>query len=117
VLAEFIREGHFGRHVRKMRKVYEERRRLLVEEIERALGLEHRMIGAAAGMHVALLFGDRHRDRELTATAAQKKLWLSALSLSYAGAPVRQGVVLGFGNTPVEQIPAAIGLLKTLLGA
>jgi hypothetical protein len=49
--------------------------------------------------------------------AAQKKLWLSALSLSYAGAPVRQGLVLGFGNTPAEQIPDAISLLKTLLGA
>jgi len=117
VLAEFIREGHFGRHVRKMRKVYEERRQILVEEIERVLGPRHRMMGAAAGMHVALLFGDRHRDRELTVKAAQKKLWLSALSLSYAGAPVRQGLVLGFGNTPAEQIPAAIGLLKTLLGA
>jgi GntR family transcriptional regulator/MocR family aminotransferase len=55
VLAAFIREGHFARHVRRMRKVYEERRRVLIEEIARQLAPVHQIIGSAAGLHLTLL--------------------------------------------------------------
>jgi GntR family transcriptional regulator/MocR family aminotransferase len=116
VLAQFIREGHFARHIRKTRKVYEERRQALVEEIECALGLRFRIMGASAGTHLALLLGDSYCDRDIVMKAAQKKLWLSALSLSYVASPARQGLVLGFGNTPTSQIPTAVVLLKAFLG-
>ena len=117
VLAEFIREGHFARHIRKMRKVYGERRQLLVNEIEREFEPPYQIIGAAAGMHLALVFADKHRDREVAEKALARKLWLSALSLSYVGPAVCQGWVLGFGNTPTHQIPSAVLLLKKILKA
>jgi len=117
VLAQFIREGHFARHIRKTRKVYEERRQVLVEEIKRAFGLRYRIMGASAGTHLALLLGDRYCDRDIVMKAAPKRLWLSALSLSYVASPTRQGLVLGFGNTPTSQIPAGVVLLKAFLGA
>jgi GntR family transcriptional regulator/MocR family aminotransferase len=117
VLAAFIREGHFARHIRKMRKIYDERRRVLVEELERQLGSSCKTAGSEAGMHLTLLLGDDHYDRTIAAKAVQQKLWLSALSLSYISHPVRQGLVLGFGNAPVKQIPAAVAVLKRILTA
>ncbi|HKD82630.1 MAG TPA: PLP-dependent aminotransferase family protein [Candidatus Angelobacter sp.] len=117
VLAQFIREGHFARHIRRMRKVYEERRRVLMEEIEHAFGPSHKIMGASAGMHVALLLGNNYCDHDIVMKAAQRKLWLSALSLSYVASTGRQGLVLGFGNTATHQIPAAVLSLKTLLDA
>src|SRR5215471_52508 len=115
VLAAFIKEGHFARHVRRMRKVYEDRRRVLVEEIERQFGPACEIAGAAAGLHLTLLLGDKVRDRQIAEKAVQRKLWLSPLSLSYIGSSFRQGLVLGFGNTPATQIPGAVRLLKEIL--
>jgi GntR family transcriptional regulator/MocR family aminotransferase len=115
VLAAFIREGHFRRHIRTMRKVYEERRALLVEHIERAFGSSCTIMGAEAGMHLTLLLPDMRDDCKIAEKAIQRKLLLSALSLSYAGRSPRQGLVLGFGNTPLRQIPDAVLLLKQVV--
>lgn len=115
VLANFIKEGHFTRHIRRMRKVYEDRRRVLVAELERQLGLSYEIVGTAAGMHLTLLLGDQVRDTQIADAAVQRKLWISALSLSYVGPFPRQGLVLGFGNTPSTQIPAAVRMLKDIL--
>jgi GntR family transcriptional regulator/MocR family aminotransferase len=117
VLTEFIREGHFARHVRRMRQIYGERRRVLVKEIERELGSCCTIVGGEAGMHLTLLINGRFKDREIAARAAARKLWLSALSLSYVGETSQHGFVLGFGNTRVSEIPKAVRLLKELLNA
>ena len=117
VLSTFIREGHFTRHIRRMRKIYEERRRILVEEIEQQFGSLCRITGAAAGMHLTVLFDDQLNDREIAAKALRDKLLLSALSLSYFERSPRHGFVLGFGNTPVRQIPGAVSLLKRMVSS
>jgi GntR family transcriptional regulator / MocR family aminotransferase len=116
VLAAFIREGHFARHVRRMRKLYEERRRVLIEQIEKQLGPSYKLMGTAAGMHLTLLPGNNIRDRQIAQRAVARNLWLSPLSASYMGRSPRQGLVLGFGNSPVTQIPRAVFLLKEILG-
>lgn len=115
VLTEFIREGHFARHIRKMRQIYGERHRVLVKEIERELYPLCTIVGGEAGMHLTILIGDSLRDSEIAAKAAERKLWLSALSLSYVGDAPRQGFVLGFGNTRASEIPGAVRRLKKLL--
>ena len=118
IVAEFIREGHFARHIRKMRTIYATRRRVLVDEIQRQLGDLCRIVGAEAGMHVTLLMrSDGKRDQEIAVKATERKLWLSPLSLSYIGTPSQQGLVLGFGNTREEQIPGAVRVLKRILTA
>lgn len=115
VLAAFIREGHFARHVRRMRRVYEQRRQVLIEQINRQFGSSRHVVGTAAGLHLTLILGDKVRDRQVAERAAERKLWLSPLSLSYIGPAPRQGLVLGFGNAPVTQIPRAVLLLKEIL--
>jgi len=115
VLTDFIRQGHFGRHIRKMREVYRERRRLLVSEIRRQIGSACTIVGGEAGLHLAILLNSQVRDTDITARAFKRKLWLSPLSLSYVGVDPRQGLVLGYGNTPTSQIPEALRLLKTLV--
>jgi GntR family transcriptional regulator/MocR family aminotransferase len=115
VLTEFIREGHFARHIRKMRQIYAERRSVLVQEIERELYPSCKIVGGGAGMHLTILIHDGIQDSEIAAKAAERKLWLSPLSLSYLSDSPRQGLVLGFGNTRASEIPGAIRLLSKLL--
>lgn len=116
VLADFIREGHFARHIRRMRLLYGERRSSLIESIRKELGLGADITGGDAGMHLSLSLKDI-RDREIAARAAKANLWLVPLSTSYTGTPLRQGFILGFGSTAVEDIPNAVGRLRTLLEA
>ena len=115
VMAEFIREGHFARHIRRMRPMYAARRRALVAAIDRELGGRTTIAGDAAGMHLAVLLRDKHDDRAIAAEAARRSLYLSPLSAAYAGDAPRSGFVLGFGNTRENQIAAAVRQLAALL--
>src|SRR5213596_40931 len=99
VMADFIREGHFARHIRRMRPIYAERRRVLVGELERELGDQLEIVGDEAGMHLATFLASNRNDREIAAKAAQQSLCLSSLSSLYLGSASRRGFVLGFGNT------------------
>ena len=117
VMLEFIREGHFARHIGRMRPIYAERREVLVTELARAFGEGAMIIGDEAGMHLALLLSKLRNDQQLAARAAKESLWLSPLSASYVGKSPRHGFVLGFGNTRANQIPAAVRHLKGLCAA
>ena len=116
VLADFIREGHFSRHIRRMRLLYAERRSVLIENIREQLGPETEIIGGQAGMHLSLTV-DGIDDREITNHAAEQRLWLVPLSSCYLSSPARQGFILGFGSTPVEQIPEAVSKLSALVNS
>jgi GntR family transcriptional regulator/MocR family aminotransferase len=115
VMSDFIRAGHFARHIRRMRPIYAERRRVLVAELERQLGDNLTIMGHQAGMHLAIFLAPGRDDRKIAATAARQSLWLSALSSSYVGRTPRHGFVLGFGNAKANDIPQAVRHLKKLI--
>ena len=114
VMADFIREGHFARHIRRMRPIYAGRWRMMVEAIERELGGCATVTSDAAGMHLAVLLSGKRSDREIAARAAQQSLYVSALSDLYLGTSC-PGLVLGFGNTKETQIAAAVRQLKSIM--
>jgi GntR family transcriptional regulator/MocR family aminotransferase len=58
VLALFIEEGQFERHLRRMRKVYERRRAALLEAFETHLGSRAVITGTESGMHVLVRIED-----------------------------------------------------------
>ncbi|MFZ0746172.1 MAG: PLP-dependent aminotransferase family protein [Terracidiphilus sp.] len=115
VLADFMGQGHFGRHIRKMRRLYGERRTVLIECIKKEFGEMLEVHGAEAGMHLTVTLPEGYQDREIVARAAREKLWLWPLSPYYIGRKTRQGFVLGFGSTSADQIPRAIQRLRALL--
>lgn len=115
VMSDFIREGHFARHVRRMRPIYAERRRVLIAELEHQLGDSSTIMGDQAGMHLAIFLAPGRDDRKIAATAARQSLWLSALSSSYVGRAPRHGFVLGFGNAKANDIPQGVRHLKKLI--
>ncbi len=115
VMTEFIHQGHFARHIRRTRTLYAERRNALVDAIRSELGPQFEIAGGEAGMHVVVLLPDGLRDEEIAARAAKRKLWLWPLSSSYVGKVVRQGFILGFAGTRVEELPAAVKRLKSAI--
>jgi len=115
VLTDFINQGHFGRHIRRMRQLYGERRTVLIESLREEFGKRLEVHGAAAGMHVSVTMREVVNDRAIAAKAAAERLWLMPLSPSYLGKKPRQGFVLGFGSTPANQIPRAVRKLRAML--
>ena len=114
VLADFIGEGHFARHIRRMRSVYAERRNALVENLHDHFGSVMEVTGAEAGMHLSAVLNGIP-DRELSVRGARENLWLVPLSAFYMGKAAQQGFILGFGSTSVEEMPAAVQKLRTLV--
>jgi len=114
VLADFIAEGHFARHIRRTRVVYAERRNALIENLQDQFGSLVEIAGVEAGMHLSIILNGIS-DRELSVRAAQENLWLVPLSSFYLGKTARQGFILGFGSTLVQEMPAAVRKLRTLV--
>ena len=115
VLTDFMEQGHFGRHVRKMRQILGERRNALIDSICDEFGDMLEVHGSAAGKHVSVTLPAGFNDREIATRASKERLWLSPLSRYYAEKRPRHGFVLGFGSTPTEQIPAAVRRLRDLV--
>ena len=115
VLADFISEGHFARHIRRMRVLYHERRTALVDNISKELGSMVEVLGSEAGMHLAVTLPNRYHDLEIAERAARQNLWIWPLSRSYLGEVSRPGFILGFGSASVAEIPRAVRKLRNLL--
>lgn len=57
-LADFLRDGHFERHLRRMRRVHRRRRDALLDALHSHFGDDAVPLGDAAGMHVVVRFAD-----------------------------------------------------------
>jgi GntR family transcriptional regulator/MocR family aminotransferase len=112
VLTDFIREGHFGRHIRRMRMLYMERRKALVKAIRMELGDMLEVIGAEAGMHLAVLLPPGMNDVAVSRKAAQWGVSATPLSTCYLRPPARAGLILGYAGVNAHQIHDGIRKLK-----
>ena len=115
VLADFIAEGHFSRHIRRMRTLYAERRSVLVESLAREFGSQLQVIGNMAGIHLAVTLPKGLDDVAIAKRAAKESLWLWPLSPTYIGKPSHHGCILGFGSTTAAEIPGAVRRFQMIL--
>ncbi|MFW6085504.1 MAG: PLP-dependent aminotransferase family protein, partial [Gemmatimonadota bacterium] len=114
VLADFMAEGHFPVHVRRVREVYEERRDLCLELAGELLPETVRAGPAAAGMHVALRLPGSVDDAEISARARRLGLDVPALSNHALEHPVR-GLLVHYGNATTSEIERGMGALGRIL--
>ena len=96
VLAEFISERHFARHIRRMRGMYEERQQTLVEEARKSLGGRLEVVPAKAGMHLIGWLPDGDSDREVSRRGAEAGLNLAPVSAYCINQKLRGGLLLGY---------------------
>ena len=117
VLADFMEQGHYARHIRKTRLIYAERRQALVDALTRTFGENIQILGAEAGMYLTITSPPGFLDVEIAYRAAEEKLWLWPLSLTYAAKNVRQGFILGFSSARTPELRKAVNHLERLVGA
>ena len=106
-LCDFLREGHFARHLRRMNAAYAERRRVLVAELGDAVEIA----GDRAGMHLVLLLPRGADDHAIAIRAAKRGVSVIPLSTCFARKP-RPGLVLGYGAAREGEIADAVRRLR-----
>jgi GntR family transcriptional regulator/MocR family aminotransferase len=114
-MADFIREGHFARHLRRMRQLYRERYTALTEAIREQAASEFEVLGSDTGMHLAVLLPKDVDDVAFTRRAAMAGVSVRPLSICYLKPPKRGGLILGYGGATPAQIRAGVRVLKGLL--
>lgn len=114
-LRDFIREGHFARHLRRMRSLYLHRRTALLEGLAEHCA-DHLVVhNADAGLHISTLLPDGVDDRAIIARMREHGLAGEALSTCYAGDAAESGLLLGFGGSDENSITDATFTLGKLL--
>lgn len=116
VLTDFINEGHFARHIRRMRVLYEERQKVLVTAAERELSGLLDVSPAAAGMHLVGWLPEGVSDKAAAESAARHRVKTAPLS-AYSLEPLsRGGLVLGYTSLNARQIRDGVLRLAKALG-
>ncbi|MGA8272508.1 MAG: PLP-dependent aminotransferase family protein [Candidatus Sulfotelmatobacter sp.] len=115
VMTDFIREGHFARHLRRMRMLYRDRRQELVKAMQNEMGDLAEVVGSEAGMHLVALLARGVNDVIVSKKAAQRGISATPLSTCYLKPPTRGGLILGYGGTNAPQIHDGIRKLKLCL--
>ncbi len=115
VAADFILEGHFARHIKRMRTLYAKRRGYLAEALmhQRALPLTVEM--REGGMHLLARLPDGSDDLALQQCARQAGFALQALSAWSGGDRRQRGLLLSFTN--VASAAQARRLCERLMAA
>ncbi|MGH3144595.1 MAG: PLP-dependent aminotransferase family protein [Rubrobacter sp.] len=115
VLADFIAEGHFLRHLRRMRALYAGRQEALVEEAAHRLGGLLDVGPAAAGMHLVGWLPEGVGDREASRRAARGGVEAPPVSL-YGSTPQGRGaLMLGYAAVGEREIGEAVQRLAEAL--
>ncbi|YCH29061.1 PLP-dependent aminotransferase family protein [Erwinia sp. PK3-005] len=98
ILAQFLSEGHFYRHIKKMRILYQQRRRMMLEAIEESFPGLFVFELADGGMHIVAFLQRGIKDKALATLWAQHELYVRPLSSWYTQTQKRYGLVIGYTN-------------------
>lgn len=115
-LARFIDDGLLARHIRRMRPVYDRRRRLILDTLQRDFGGWLTPVHAAVGIHLAARLDRAVALDEVLAAARERGVVVYPLSrfCGTASAPWH-GLVFGFGLLDEPRIAEGLARLKPLL--
>jgi GntR family transcriptional regulator/MocR family aminotransferase len=115
VLCDFITEGHFGRHLRRMREVYAERLSVLLECARHSLTGLLEISGVEAGLQTAAWLHSGLDSELVAAVAAEREVEVTPLSRYSHGRMEREGLQLGFAAVDSKEIRRGVRELAIAL--
>ena len=115
VLCDFIADGHFARHVRRMREIYAERLGALLEAARERLAGALEITGVEAGLQSAAWLVAGHDGGRVETMAAQREVDVTSLGRYTHGSVRRQGIHLGFAAVDVTEIRRGVRELASVL--
>jgi GntR family transcriptional regulator / MocR family aminotransferase len=115
-LYRFMADGHFSRHIRKMRKIYQGKHKALLNAVETFLGNEVNVIGQKAGLHLLLeIKGIDSRELVKKAEEIGVRIYLTEKFWLKNPPDCDQPIMLGFGGLSEEKIRSGIQQISKVL--
>ncbi|HSH71859.1 MAG TPA: PLP-dependent aminotransferase family protein [Methylophilaceae bacterium] len=103
-LADFIEEGHFASHIRRLRQTYAERRRLLQKSLASVADVGARLSPVDSGLHMVVEFDQEVDDVLIAELAAEKGLRVNPLSYYGMGKKPGKGLIIGYAYAATDRI-------------
>ncbi|NOT65649.1 MAG: PLP-dependent aminotransferase family protein [Methylotenera sp.] len=117
-VAEFILEGHFSRHLKKMRALYCHRRSLLVDALKKSFAEQIQISLQAGGMHLVIRFNQQYDDQYLAKHLNESGLAVHSLSSWSTKHDCGHGLLIGFTNIhSAEYAEMLVGRMKNIINA
>lgn len=114
-LADFMAEGHFARHLRRMRLVYLERRDALIEALTQELGDLLEITVPEAGMHLAAWLPVGVSAVAVAELAVTQGTRILPIIRPGVGARQREGLLFGFASATPTELRAGVRLLAGVI--
>ncbi|MFQ5399537.1 MAG: PLP-dependent aminotransferase family protein [Anaerolineae bacterium] len=115
-VADFITEGHFERHLRRLRNAYGRRRRRLVDALRRYLPGKVRFSDVEAGLHVMLYLDPACDEAELVRGAAAAGVGVYPGAPYHLEKPPPPSILLGFSGLSGAEVEEGVRRLAAVFG-
>ncbi len=114
-LADFIEEGHFASHIRRLKQTYGERRRLLQAALAPIVNVGARLSPVDSGLHLVVEFNAHVDDAHVAEMAAAQDLRVYPLSHYCFGNQPEKGLIIGYAYAATEHITEYGNLLAEII--
>ena len=114
-LAQFIDDGAFARHIRKVRRVYTARHESITRILNKDFHEHLEVVPAVAGLHVTALarVASVEQITEVVQRASALGVEIQRLAKFAIDGPPRPGLLFGYGAIPTADIPEGLSLLRS----
>lgn len=114
-VAQFIQEGHFTRHVKSIKRVYDKKRQKLIKIILNELGDKVTQLDDGSGLQTVWRFNVSVDDKEVARRAFEKGIGPTPLSIHFYDSLPVSGLMIGYASTDNSQFPAAVKTLRKII--
>ncbi len=115
ITSRFLKEGHFTKHIRRMRTSYKERQEFLISELEKELGDVIKVKTSDAGMHLIVWLPEDFNDVEIAKKAKENDLLVYPVSEYVLKFRQKPGLLLGYTAFDKAKLKTGVQKLKKIL--
>jgi GntR family transcriptional regulator/MocR family aminotransferase len=115
ILADFIAEGHFARHIRRMRTLYGARQAALIDAVQGEIGDLLMLAPANAGMHLVAWLPEGADDQHISQCLADVGITAHPVSSFALAVTLRSGLLLGYAAFPEATLREGVARLARVL--
>src|SRR5882757_4959893 len=115
IVCDFIENGHFSRHLRRMRKIYAERLQILIHEVKKYLSGAIELSQIEAGLQTVGWLTSRLSEEEIATMALQKNVDVIPLSWYCQSTNLPPALQIGFAAVDEKAIIKGVKVLASIL--
>jgi GntR family transcriptional regulator/MocR family aminotransferase len=115
ILADFIAEGHFARHIRRMRTLYGARQAVLIDAVQREIGDGLTLAPANAGMHLVAWLPEGADDQHIARSLAEAGITAHPVSAFIHSVALRPGLLLGYAAFSEDVLREGVARMANVL--